>query len=69
MLSMGTGTGMGMGTGAEELGSNPLHVPVACAAFKLTTSGQPLRVCVCVWAQCPLMQCKNAVRRKWTVDE
>lgn len=44
MLSMGTG--MGMGTGAEELGSNPLHVPVACAAFKLTTSGQPLRVCV-----------------------
>lgn len=45
---MGTGTGMGMGTGAEELGSNPLHVPVACAAFKLTTSGQPFRVCVCV---------------------
>lgn len=35
---MGTGTGMAMG--AEELGSNPLHVPVACAAFKLTTSGQ-----------------------------
>lgn len=52
MLSMGTGTGMAMG--AEELGSNPLHVPVACAAYKLTTSGQvdkwtsgqPLRVCL-----------------------
>lgn len=49
---MGTGTGMAMG--AEELGSNPLQVPVACAAFKLTTSeqvdkwtsGQPLRVCL-----------------------
>lgn len=37
---MGTGTGTGMAMGAEELGSNPLHVPVACAAFKLTTSGQ-----------------------------
>lgn len=59
MLSMGTG----MGAGEQPVACSRC---LCCIQVDNWTSGQPLRVCVSGHS---VHWCKNAVRRKWTVDE